>query len=513
MRRRSPRLPFLALLAGALCGVVVLSEPELPPAAQQTRAVSARGPVPSAPPTPAVPGPGAAATTFFCAAGTGAPGGAADHTVVVVNPADAPVTAVVTVHGGSDAAAPAGRPDAGSPRVRRVRVPPSGRAALRLGDVVAAPYVAAVVEVDGSATVEHEVAGPHGRSAGPCATRAAEEWHLAWGATTRGARQVLVVFNPFPSPASVDAVFRVESGGREPDAFQGVPVPPGGVVALDVGTAVRREADVTATVRTRRGRVVVERLQWFDGSDGPAGLAVALGTPEPATAWAFAAGAVRPAGAPTIVVHNPGERRAEVEVTVHPDAGPDASPDPGASPPVAPRPFGLSIAPGQRHLLRLGDESRVPHGVELAATVVARNGVPVVVERVLRTAGETADDPGGLTVASGAPLASDTWWFAALPEPATVAVAVHNPDPATPVRVRIRALDPGGSIGSVVSEVPAGGRRTVEVGPDVRAPGAAIVLAADGPVIGERVLSTGSTVHVLAPGVPVGDRSVPLVTG
>jgi hypothetical protein len=476
VRRPTARVPFLVMVAGAVSAAVLVSEFDVSrdaPASTRRERSPVSALMPLAPPADA------SATTFYCAAGTGVPDGMADHTVVVVNTGDVPVAARVTLYGGDLVGAPVdaagddvsdgAAPDGGAPGigvgptggelapVHDLIVLPAGRAAVRLGDLLEAPFVAAVVEVEGGpAVVEHEVAGPHGRDAGPCATRAGTDWHLAWGATTREAREVVVVFNPFPSHASIDAVFRVEGGGREPVRFQGVPVPAGRVVALDVGAEVRREHHVAATIRTRRGHVIAERLQSFDGTDGPAGLAVALASPEPATTWAFAAGEVSEAAAPIVAVYNPGEERAEVEVAVLPDGWADggAPPDGGAggtgdeidetasddpeaddpggedpagdesegdesegdesegdesegddsdgegvdsTPGAAPPPFGLSIGPGDHRIVRLGDEARVPSGVGLAIVVSSRNGVPVVAERVVRTDGVpdgAADEDG-----------------------------------------------------------------------------------------------------------------------
>lgn len=405
MSRPTARVPFLVMLTAAVSAAVVVSESGASPDAP---ASTRRAPSPVSALMPLAPTAVASASTHYCAAGTGDPGGMADHTVVVVNIGDVPVAARVTPYGGDvvgrqDGGAAETTPDPtlsteGPAPQRNVSVPPAGRVAVRLGDLLEAPFVAAVVEIDGGpAVVEHEVTGPQGRDTGPCATRAGTDWHVAWGATTRDAREVLVVFNPFPSPASIDAVFRVDGGGREPERFQGVPVPAGRVVALDVGAEVRREHEAAATIRTRRGHVIVERLQSFDGSDGPAGLSVALASSEPATGWAFAAGEVSDAGAPIVAVYNPSEERAEVDVAVLPDApadggaeadGEDAATgdEAAVSAATVPQPFGLSIGPGDYRVVHLGDEERVPAGVDLAIVVSSRNGVPVVAERVIRTA-------------------------------------------------------------------------------------------------------------------------------
>ena len=131
-------------------------------------------------------------------------------------------------------------------------LPGRGRVELRLGDLVPAPLVAALVEADGGpVAVEHRVTGPHGVDVGPCASASAPVWHLASGATTRDAREVLVLFNPFPTDAIVDITFDTDAGSREPVRFQGFPVAAGTVVGVDIGDDVARESQVSATLRTR----------------------------------------------------------------------------------------------------------------------------------------------------------------------------------------------------------------------------------------------------------------------
>lgn len=503
MSRTTPRLPFAVLLTAALSAAIAISDSAAAPSSR-TDTGSRGAPLDAL--MPLAPAEDAVSSTHYCAAGTGLPGGMADHTVVVVNPGDEPVTARVTPYGGGAAGGDA-IVDGPARGAHSLTVGPGERAAVRLGDLIPARYVAAVVEVEGGpAVVEHEVEGPLGRDGGPCATRAGTSWHLAWGSTTRDAREVIVVFNPFPSPASVDVVVRTDRGGREPVAFQGVPVPGAGVVALDVGTEVRREHDLAATVTARRGRVVVERLQSFDGSDGPSGLSVALASPEPAPAWAFAGGEVGPPGAPVIAVYNPGRERAEVEVAVLPGVGA------GGSSTAPPHPFGLSIGPGDLRLVRLGDEARVPAGVGLAVLVTSRDGVPVVAERVLRTAATGDGSEAGLAAGPGSPVAARTWWVGGVPEgdASPPRVTVFNPDGGGWAQVTLRAVAGRSTAEKAAASVPPGGQRTIRVDADTLDPGAVLVLEATAPVVAERAVGSGGVVRAQAPGVPEADGVVAL---
>jgi hypothetical protein len=483
----------------------------------------------------------ALASTWYCAAGTGDRGGMADHSVTVFNPADRAVGVTITVYGGllaSSSLTTAEAPDAApapatapEPGARRFQLAAHDRIELLLGQVVSAPLVAALVEAAGGpVAVEHRVVGPHGVDVGPCASATSPVWHLASGATTRDARDVVVMFNPFPTDAIVDIAFATDAGSREPVRFQGFPVAAGTVVGVDIGDDVAREPQVSATLRTRIGRVVAERLQEFDGSLGTEGLAVALGVPDASTTWAFADGGVAEGRTERIVVYNPGGERAEVEVQVLPTTD---------EPAPAPQPFRLSIRSGGFTVVDYGAEGRVAPGVEHATIVRATNGVPVVAERVLAHAaegaggevagdegsgegtdqgtgggGDEAADAGAGDVADGpgADLAATRWAFpSSVPgAEAGVRFVVFNPDPERSVPVTLRTVANGREtrVGGDADAVVAPGGRLV-LGDD--AAGSSWVVEARAPVVVERVLVRDDGVRLaVGPGIPGIDGSVPL---
>jgi hypothetical protein len=521
--RRSPRLPFIVLLVAAIGAAVWQARTDDDRGTATADAVDADAGPASA--MPAVADAGALASTWYCAAGTGDAGGMADHSVTVFNPGDRSVGVAVTVYGGvlassspttaETAEAPPATPPPGA---RGFVLPGRDRVELRLGDLVAAPLVAALVEASGGpVAVEHRVTGPHGVDVGPCASATAPVWHLASGATTRDAREVVVLFNPFPTDAIVDITFDTDAGSREPVRFQGFPVAAGTVMGVDIGDDVAREAQVSATLRTRAGRVVAERLQEFDGSLGPEGLAVALGVPQASTAWAFPDGVVDDDHTERIVVYNPGGDRAEVEVHVLPTSD---------EPAPAPQPFRLSIRAGTFASIDYGAEARVVPGVEHATLVRATNGVPVVAERVTTqaadpTGGDDADDEeagddgrvgADISAGPGAVVAATRWAFPASTrgQEAGLRFVVFNPDPERSVPVTLLAAANG-------REAPVGG-----VGATAVAPGGRIALEADvdwpswvveagGPVVVERVLVGGGGLALAAAvGIPSVDGSAPL---
>jgi hypothetical protein len=621
------RLPVVVVLAAALAGAVAVDGARDDPNADATGASAVR------PGTlmPASPPADVGSSTWYCAAGTAVEGGMADHTVTVLNPTDDELAATLTVFAGdiahpgtagAGAAEPAptmgadpaatttvdpeatttATPAAGAaaavrstPVTEQVALPAGERVDVRLGDFVEAPLAAALVEVDGGdVAVEHRVAGEHGVDAGACSTFTAPTWHLAWGATTRDARDIVVLFNPFPSSATVDAVFTTEDGRREPVRFQGFPVPAGSVVGVDLGDDVTRSEQVSATFEARSGRVVVEQLQQYDGSLGTRGLSLTLGVPAAGETWVFADGEASAPGPTTpapgevsddgddgddnevdgngeadgdregggndgnddnggdgndgnddnggdgsgggdgndelitterIVVYNPGDERAEVEVSVVPTTD---------EPAPVPQPFRLSVGSGGYEVIDYGAQDRIAAGVPHTTVVRSTNGRPVVPERVTvdegpaprsqrTTPGSPPAPPGEIAATHGSRLSAPVWRFPSVAgaDGSSVAFVVFNPDPGEAVEVRLDLLadtaagegdenddpldeDGEGAVGPTAPvSVPPGARVAIELDTEQAADALAAVVDAGGPVVVDRVvrLADGRR-RTLGPGVP-----------
>jgi hypothetical protein len=589
-RGAAARIPVVALLVAALAGAVAVDRQRdgEAQAGAGTGSPSAGGGAAEVAPgalMSASPPVDAASSTWYCAAGTTGPSGFADHTVTVTNPTADDLTATLTVFGGTVAtstpgddpataaarsgdSADAGDTDGGAPApvTQALELPAGREVSVRLGNVLPASLAAALVEVDGGGVaVEHSVRGRHGADRAPCSTTASPAWHFAWGATTRDARELVVLFNPFPSTATVDAVFVTEEGGREPVRLQGLPVPGHSVVGIDVGEDVTRSEQVAASFAVRSGRLVVERLQEYDGSLGPRGLTLTPGAPSAGGAWVFADGAATAPSPATpepdaededeseqsddlitterVVVYNPGEARAEVDVHVVPATddgatGDRTTGDEAAPPP--PQPFRLGVGAGRYEVVDLGAEDRLPAGTPHLTVVRSTNGEPVVAERVTvdtgpapserhRSRGRVPARRSELTASLGARLGSSTWTFPAPahpPDDGTVAYVVVNPDPDSPVTVRLEPLDAAGSRPEPVVLAP-GGRAVLAPGTagdrgpntdsddeDQEAEPApapvSTVVEADGPVVVERIVRTfDGRRQSLGAGIPdAGDASL-----
>jgi hypothetical protein len=429
----------------------------------------------------------ARSSAWYCTGATGEADAAADGTVVIANAGDRGLRADITVI-----------PSGGDPGQRSIEVAANGRASLRLADVVQAPHLSAVVELDGGeAAVELSTSGPLGASVTPCASSASPTWYFADGVTTRDATEVLLVLNPFPEDAVVDLAFTTEEGQVTPQALTGLAVPGRGMTAINVGEFVQRRESVAVRINARTGRLVVARLQLFDGSVGRKGVSVALGVPSPAPEWYFADGLAADGLAERFQVYNPLQAEAQVELAIALDDG-------------EAEPLRITVPRESRVSVVANDESRIPKSVGHAVTVRSTNGVDVVVERSFDSAG--AGGRAGVGWSPGATAPARGWLFAAGQADAALEewLAVANPGSA-PAEVSVVLLA-GGTRRDIPGlrsvQVPAGGRVVLRMGDHVPVPAPALSLAVSGsqPVVAERLLlAQGSLGLTVTPGIALRD--------
>lgn len=371
--------------------------------------------------------PGALGSTWYCAAGsaTGTEDGEAEQTVFMVNASSAAVRGRVTVY-----------PSEGEPVTRDVELPSLARIELRVSDVSTAPFAAVLAEFDGGEVgVQHELSGPSGRSLSPCASAPAATWFFPHATTRAGARLLLSLFNPFPNDAVVDVNLEAEDGARTPQAFQGLVVPGGGVTTLNVSEVVTLRQELATSVVVRAGRVIAEQVQILTEAEGlPPSLASMLGAPEPEPIWLLADGIGAEGYEERVVVYNPGDQAAEVDVEVLLD-------DPETN--GVAEPFEVNVQPRRFAVVDVFGDGRVPVGVAHALVVQSRNEVPVVAQRVI--VGQEGSEPAGVAYTLGSPVVAGRWLVpvGSLPGTSGVAVVVFNPSPTEPVSVSARALGAG----------------------------------------------------------------------
>ena len=380
--------------------------------------------------TSVAPGPDAEGGVWYCGEGTSMPGEFADHSVIVANPTDTPMTAAVSVF----PATPAGSVSASAaPREVTLAVAGKSEAFLRLAEVVESQYTAALVEIDsGQAIVEQRVQGPTGMDIMPCATRSSAVWHFAAGSTRRDARLVFALFNPFPDRAVVRFTFSTDEGIRKPQTLRGVLVPARSLVVVNAADVVPRFSSVSTTIEAQAGRIVAGRLQLFDGAEGLEGLTAGPGIPEPRMQWVFPAGPADSGMVEHIVLYNPSEQEASAHVGIRLDSSDSRS---------ALAPFEVSVPPRQQIALVFGDvgsypvppapfsysaASSLPDGVGFWTAVQVYNGVPIVAERV--AAAPALSSSAGVATAAGAPVTAVRHMIAGnRADGAEVALAVVNP--------------------------------------------------------------------------------------
>lgn len=312
-------------------------------------------------------------TTWFCPGGSG-PDGVAELTVEIVSRSSEPRTATVS-------AAPGGRVNVAGADFE-VEVPPGGRTVLAPADAVpGAEWVGAVVEVNGSDVVVEQtvtgLVGGVGRS--PCLTRTAPRWVVPFGATrfeAEGERFVVMLLNPFPGDAVADIEFAADVGS---DSLEGVVIPAGEVVAIDVTEEVPVASEVSVAVEAVAGRLSVSRLQTANGPNAGRGIRIAPAAPGAAPLWHLPAASAAPGRRDLVAITNPSDvLTAEVDIEFLADeVGPGGFGADGAA--LAPDPIAVTVRPGRTVVVDLSLGNRGAGIGPLSLIVRSLDGVPVAV--------------------------------------------------------------------------------------------------------------------------------------
>jgi len=471
---RTPRLPAIAVLAGLLIAGGIADRRVDRASTDGSTSINAQ--VPMAAPA------SARSSAWYC---PGAPvaGGAGEASVVVANAGSRRLTGTVTVF-----------PERGEIRTAPITVGPAGRAAVRLADVVTATVASALIELDGGdAVAEVATAGAMGDSVASCASSASSSWYFAEGVTTRDAGQVLAALNPFPDDAVVDVVFATEEGTVSPQALTGLLVRGQALTLINVGEYVQRRESVSARVVARTGRLVVSRIQTFDGTAGRRGVSVGLGAAAPGPVWYFPEGLVADGLSERFLIYNPGATEAQVELSLALDRG-------------EAEPLRLTIPRESRLAVDAAEESRIPKDVPHAVTVRSLEGPHVVVERAVDGAAPSART--GMSIALGARLPALRWATAAgaADDNYDHWVIVQNPGDR-PARVTLNLLSDGSTapVGNFSAvEVPAGQRRALHVNDALKRPSVPMLLTSTTEVVVEH-----SIYRVRAPGLGM-SMAIPL---
>ena len=422
--KRVWRLPLLLLLPVLVIGAVVVQDQS---SKSGVSAVRLNEMVPTASPDDAL------SSTWYCPAGTatgvatGETAGLAEQTISIANASSVDSTGVVTTY-----------TEKGDTAHKAVTVGAHSVKSFRVSEIVTAPWASALVEMSGGGiTVTHELRGPAGRSISACASSPSAEWYFPSGTTRAGTRNLVALFNPFPGEATIDISFDTEEGTRTPQQLQGMVVPGGRLVMVDVGAIVTLRERVSTTVSVRIGRVIAEQIQAGDGRNGTEqGLTAVLGATTAVPLWTFPVATPASTTAREIVsVMNTGDSDTEVQIEVLLD-------DPSTNGSV--EPFVLEVPSNRAAQIDLGSDPRIPKSVGRWLIVRSTSNAPIIAERSIGTT--RATNAGGFTFTMGVPVLATSWLgtVAGASDLSATVVAVANPSATVTATVTVSLHSKGG---------------------------------------------------------------------
>jgi hypothetical protein len=253
---------------------------------------------------------------------------------------------------------------------------------------------------------------------------------------------------------------------------------------------VRRQPQVAAVVRARTGRIVAEQSLAFDGSEGPLGLTLSLGTTAPARTWALPFGTMSDGRTHTVTVANFSDTGSEVEVGMLLDGNETIEPE--------------VVPVAEQSVATVDVGALVPVDTPYAVDVRVTGNAPVVVEELLTSVSSTES---GAALDFGSAGAARRWAFAGAGETgeasgADAVVSVFNPT-RHPVTVTLLASTSGDSDSGRSAperEVDPGERTSFTLSELDISTDQILVVESDGAVFAERLLLT-ETGRSLASGV------------
>jgi hypothetical protein len=409
-------------------------------------------------------------------------GGGPDLSVALflANPGEATVTARVTELG---AKAPAPPTDVEVPAGATVRVSlqPDERGAATsvefFGGWIGADWVSFT---DGGT----DAGTDGGVAAEPCAGEASQRWFLLDGSTELGDDSSVVVANPFSGPAVLDVVlYTADRAPVRESAWTDLVVPARRSLALRLGRLIKGEPVVGMTLEVSVGRVAAASLVVSDRTS----VRSTLGWTEPASEAIF----------PTM------NGSGQTELLVLSTASGSIRFGATSLSEEEPRPAGGLTE--QEHGPTVARAYAIPADAgPTAVRLFTLDGAPVA--GVLRVRGPAAD----LGATAGAVASSDGWLL--LPASARVpadprAVLVNDGDADVVATVELLPDEGGTAAASVTVRVPAHGAAAVPPDLWASAPGSALVVRADGPVVALAATtsrgSRGAEAFALSMGVPL----------
>lgn len=480
---RSPirRFPILLLVALVLLGAGIVDRTvgvtTTPPPAPTP--VAAAAPVLSE------------SSSWYCAGGSGNASGIADSTVYLTNTSrNSLVGSVYVVN------------DSGTSKSQQIALPALSEVSFVPDSVVQGNWLAAKIDVNGGRVVATQVVlGPNGWSEAPCSSTTATAWYFAQGSTASGSRLLVSLYNPLATTAVVDLTCVTPQGAVQPQPFEGIVVPPGGLVEEEIGTYVQNSSSVALGAYARSGRVVADEIQLTNGN-GIQGLSLQLGSPSEVQRSTLPLSEDVAGGTNTINIFNPSSSTENVTVSVQLPSGPVA-------------PFNDALPAESTWSLVTSSETRIPVNVTFAATVKVSDGPGVVVDRSMSAAlGSSLPQWGAVTASVPSAQFGQSWVIPAPGTPVTPAVpgasaldlGVQNPG-KLPITFSVSSVTPHGIV-ALSPRVPvrlAPGNFTVLPQAVMsRAGSYPLIIESSGPTsMLENLIPAGAGGVVAMPGVPL----------
>ncbi len=330
---------------------------------------------------------------------------------------------------------------AGLERFSTVIVPAFGQVLVGLASILNGPFLGAYVLVNGGGVGASEVdSGFSGWSAAPCASHGADQWYFADGSTAGGDRLFLELLNPGTTPAVVNLTFGSgASGGMLASAaYQGIVVPPSGLVVENLGHHEVARVPLSTVVTATSGVVTAAELQIgaTGGSTVPAGgMALTLGSPSLARRWWFPMNWDQAGSVVAFHIFNPGAKTVRISAIFTFSGGRVG-------------PLHLSVKPGSTDNMLAEDIPGLPISVPYELRLKVTHGTGVMADSSSGAPPSASPKPL-FGIAPSFSSGARRWLVPELSLPATGEAAIGIADLARkPAHVSVKLLTQGETIGN-----------------------------------------------------------------
>lgn len=212
-------------------------------------------------------------------------------------------------------------------------------------------------------------------------TNVVQDWYLAEGFTGNNMQTFILVQNPGTQTAQICVAYMLQGGGL---IYKKIEVPAESRYTIatqdadQVGTGVAFSTKLSSSQN-----IIVERSMYWPNGEGTQGGHASTGVTSPALQWYLAEGYTGNNFQTYILIQNPTETDASVEVTYMPDSGSNVVKT-------------LTVPANSRYTIVTGDATGPGLGpdVAFATKVTSTNGVKIVVERAMYFANEGTEAMG-----------------------------------------------------------------------------------------------------------------------